>query len=197
MKTDTYFTYLENYVTALFNENPGTQYPYHNLAHTKKVVAHCEEMSLYYLLTENDHIILITAAWFHDTGHLFTSIAMHETESIHQLYKFTKTQGVPEADTRKTEDCISSTRVNQKPVSLLEQILCDADLYHLGTDEFSQTDELVKKEMEMRTGMNTRHWKEKSLLFLENHHFYTEYCQLKLNGGKQANIRKLKRELGY
>lgn len=185
----------EFYVTDLFLDHPDKQYPYHNLDHTRKVVARCKEIGEHYSISENDKLVLYTAAWFHDVGHLFTSIELHETESVSRMYDFIKGFPVSAEEAKKIENCILSTRVYQKPSTLLEEVLCDADLYHLGTNEFFQTDEQVKREMEIRTGINTHNWKERSLVFLQTHSFYTSYCREKLNPGKEANIRRLKQEL--
>ncbi len=36
------------------------------------VVKRTEEIAGHYYISEDDMLILFTAAWFHDTGHLFT-----------------------------------------------------------------------------------------------------------------------------
>jgi hypothetical protein len=36
----------------------------------------------------------------------------------------------------------------QKPFTLIEKIICDADLYHLGTNKFKKLSALLKQERE-------------------------------------------------
>ena len=192
MQIDQYLNYLEIHATNLFLENVERQYPYHNLAHTRKVVARAREISEHYSLTDAQNLILYTAAWFHDIGHLFTTIDGHEIESVIRMYDFIKGLPISSDDAKQIENCILSTRVNQKPVTFLEEILCDADLYHLGTPEFAQTDNQVKEELEMRLGITMDNWKQKSLAFLLQHEFYTSYCREQLGKGKLHNIQSLK-----
>jgi predicted metal-dependent HD superfamily phosphohydrolase len=86
-------------------------------------------------------------------------------------------------------NCILATKFPSHPANLLEQIICDADTYHLGTDLFRQTDPLVRKEMAQRFGdMPAVNWKQKTLAFLRQHVFFTDYCQALLNKKKQENI---------
>jgi predicted metal-dependent HD superfamily phosphohydrolase len=52
----------------------------------------------------------------------------------------------------KVKACILATEMPQKPVGLLQEIICDADLFHLGTEDFSDRSKLVRKEI--RKGKN-------------------------------------------
>ena len=45
--------------------------------------------------------------------------------------------------------CILATKLPQMPDGLLQEMLCDADLYHLGTLDFFACDVLMKKETEL------------------------------------------------
>jgi hypothetical protein len=85
--------------------------------------------------------------------------------------------------------CILATKMPSHPTDLFEQILCDADTYHLGTDQFMQSDPLVHKEMILRFGpMTDESWRQKTLAFMRQHVFFTDYCQTLLNKKKQENI---------
>jgi HD superfamily phosphodiesterase len=187
-----YLQETEEYVTWLFTDQPKSYLVFHNLDHTGKVVLHCREMAAWYSLNEPDELILYTAAWFHDTGHLFAPMALHEEESVKIMMTFLRNKNMKEEDILKAEQCILSTRIPQQPKTLLEKILCDADLYQLGTEEFKVTDKLVKQEMELRTNTKIKNWIEGSIKFLENHDYFTGYCQQLLRSGKEKNIRYLK-----
>ena len=56
---------------------------------------------------------------------------------------FLQENGADAALIEKVTSCINATKMPQSPGSLIEQILCDADLAHLGTDEFSAKNELL------------------------------------------------------
>jgi HD superfamily phosphodiesterase len=190
--SELYIKEVEAHVKQLFHAYQESYLVYHNLSHTKKVVEHCGEIAAWYSLKEHDEIILYTAAWFHDTGHLFASASSHETESIVLLKIFLKDRDMPASDILDIEKCILSTRLPQQPTSLLEKILCDADLYHLGTEEFKITDTKVRREIELRNNTKIKNWKESSISFLESHEFFTDYCRQRLKEGKEKNILFLK-----
>src|SRR5258705_3613135 len=78
----------EEFVTALYEKNQQEALVYHNLQHTRNVLARAKEIASQYDLSEKDQVILYTAVWFHDTGHLFVEPAMHEVKSIELMKTF-------------------------------------------------------------------------------------------------------------
>jgi HD superfamily phosphodiesterase len=173
-------------VTRIYNSPKVMHYPYHNLAHTESVVRHSKEMANYYELNKPDHFMLAVSAWFHDIGHLYGEMKDHEERSVGIMRQYMA--GVPPEMADVISRCILATKLPSRPATLLEEILCDADTYHLGTHFFRQTDILVEKEVEMRTGKPFRDWHRKSLAFLQQHSFFTTYCRNLLDKGKQENI---------
>lgn len=184
------------FVTDLFEKNNTDNLIYHNLKHTQKVVAHCNEISEHYVLDDEEHENLIVAAWLHDTGHLFTEPEVHEEKGTEVADQFAKENFLSDEKLQKIKDYIMVTKMPRKPQNIVEQIICDADTYNLGTKEFKETNKKVKREMQMR-GMdfNKEEWRKMTLALLEKHEFYTPYAQQKLNAGKQANIQKLREKL--
>ena len=69
------------YVSAIFGEHIKPAFIYHNLDHTKHVVERTLEIATYYRLSANERFILLAAAWFHDTGQLFTGPENHEQQT--------------------------------------------------------------------------------------------------------------------
>src|SRR5215813_12712645 len=57
-------------------------YPYHNIVHTRGVVAHAQEIAAFYALGREEVFILDSAAWFHDIGHLYGEIDGHEERGV-------------------------------------------------------------------------------------------------------------------
>lgn len=177
-------------VVIKINESPDLiHYPYHNLDHTQSVVAHVQEIGSFYLLNEKDLFIVTAAAWFHDIGHLYGVMQGHEARGVLIMEQYL--QDVPQEVTTLIGECIMATQFSYQPRNLREEIICDADTYHFGTSVFRQTDVLVHKEMEIRTGKTFPHWAQQSLQLLKTHIFYTGYCKRKLEDGKKQNIRWL------
>src|SRR5258708_4619550 len=89
MDSNLIYKQAETYVENLFEKNNNDKLLYHNLEHTRKVVERCKEIAAHYNITEKQMLILYIAAWFHDTGHLFTAgFKGHEEKSVEVIQKF-------------------------------------------------------------------------------------------------------------
>lgn len=179
-------------VTLLFQQYHSPRLVYHNLEHTQKVVARAEEIGAHYPLSEDDSFILYAAAWWHDTGQLFAEPAVHEEKSVALVSEFfSQHRGAPPQIIAAIERAILATKLPQTPCSLVEEILCDADTYHLGTEEFQRTNALVHQELVLRLRKAPHDWVAASLNLLTEHSFHTAYCREHLTTGKERNITSL------
>ena len=73
---------VQTYVEALYNKFQCDELSYHNLGHTQKVVQRSNEIYKAYFIDETDIFILLSLAWFHDTGHLFGTPLNHEERGV-------------------------------------------------------------------------------------------------------------------
>ncbi|WP_147206214.1 hypothetical protein [Segetibacter aerophilus] len=69
---------IQNYIESLFNQSEADFLMYHNLEHTKFVVAKTQEIGADHTLDKTDFLILSASAWFHDAGHLTGGLKFHE-----------------------------------------------------------------------------------------------------------------------
>jgi HD superfamily phosphodiesterase len=189
---------VSSYVSNLFTTDARNHLYliYHNLSHTVNVVAKTEQIASFYKLDNIEHYILLTAAWFHDCGHLNGPPLGHEARSVLMLEEFMGDSSVNDPVISQIANCILSTKIPNDPANLLEEILCDSDLFHLGTSEFSVADLQVKQEYELRTNMVMPDWDQNSLAFLLNHRYYTRYCRDLLDRGKAENINRQIQKIG-
>lgn len=188
---------VQGFVTELYEKNQTDSLVFHNLRHTEAVVEHTKEIAQQYQLSEQEQFVLYSAAWFHDTGHLFVDPANHEIKSVELMRDFLSKYTEDEELLRGIGECILSTRMPRNPQTLLQQIICDADTYHLGTKEFRTTNKQIKKEYDQRKiPAPPGGWKKASLSFIESHTFYTDYSKTLLDEGKKQNIEKLKKKMG-
>jgi predicted metal-dependent HD superfamily phosphohydrolase len=183
------------FVTELFSMRNLPFLIYHNFQHTESVVDHANEIAIHYAINDPEKFCLITAAWFHDTGHLFNELAEHEQTGADLMTSFLKSFFIEEDLIWKISDCIMSTRIPSDPKTMIDKILCDADTYHFGTKDFRTTDPKVYEEMEARLHVQMGNKIYKSIHLLESHRFFTDYCQDLLNKGKEENIAFLKHAL--
>ncbi len=104
------------------------------------------------------------------------------------MEKYFENSAIDAATLAEVADCIMQTKLPAKPETFVARILCDADIYHSGTEYFLLTNELVKKEIELRNNIELKNWKKISLSFLGTQHFFTSYCRDLLEEGKRKNI---------
>ena len=185
---------VKHYVRSFFDSHADEGLLYHNRTHTEKVVEAAIAIGQHYQLDEKDFFIVNVAAWFHDLGYYKGGSTGHEEKGAEMAESFLTGTGVDVAVIEAVRDCILATRLPQKPTNLLEEIVCDADLFHLGSDEFAERNKLLRKEIEAlhHKKISKDQWRKDSIRFLESHHYHTDYCQLLLNEQQQANLDKLK-----
>ena len=184
------------FVTKLFRERLPGWIRYHDLAHTSEVVAATKEIGTGSRLNENQMEVVLIAAWLHDTG--YTVLAKgHEEVSVEIATEFLRGIGYPERGIARVTGCIRATRVPQRPRTLMERVLADADLVSLGKRSFFRLNDRLKLEIELREGviLEDRLWLRRSHRFLKNHRFHTPYGRGKIEKGRLANVAKLKRML--
>lgn len=187
---------VKTHILEYFATHQDPKLVYHNLAHTLSVVNDTMQIANHYQLDEKDFFIVVTAAWFHDTGY-FEDPNYHEQKSADLAVAFLKTIKVDSDTTDQVVKAILSTKMPQKPTNLIENIICDGDLFHLGTEDFREKGKLMHKEVEFlyTIHISKKEWLKKDLLFLESHQYHTDYCNLLLNDQKLKNIEKLKSRL--
>jgi predicted metal-dependent HD superfamily phosphohydrolase len=187
----------ESYVKALFKQHNHENLVFHNLEHTESVVERAQEIASHYQLPDKELLELSIAAWFHDTGHLVVDPSGHEQKSVELMEAFLKSRTDDEELINNVAGLIRITKFPPTPQSLPEMIICDADTYHFGLDDFKQTNKAMKKELVLRN-MNTMvlDWERNSLELLKKHQFFTAYCIDLLQNGKEKNIRRLIKKIG-
>ncbi len=117
---------------------------------------------------------------------------VHEETSVQFMKDFFYCKPIEQDTISDIAKCIMATKMPVTPTNLLEEIICDADTWHLGTKDFYRLDAMVWKELELRLTKCIENQVEKSLQFLESHRFYTSYCMGLLSAGKTKNIELLK-----
>ncbi|TWR29195.1 phosphohydrolase [Mucilaginibacter pallidiroseus] len=183
---------VKEYVNAYYKNHNDDRLVYHCKDHTEDVVKASVKIGNHYQLNDHDFFVVQAAAWFHDLGYMI-DVNDHETESSKLAETFLKQHGVEEPVINDVKDCIMATRMPQQPKNLLQSILCDADLFHLGTDDFAKKDKRLFKEFKLLQSIDLtkNEWRRKSIQFLQSHRYHTDYCQVLLNSGKEANIKAL------
>jgi len=184
---------VKQHVIRYFKTKGDQKLAYHNLAHTESVVSNAGQIARHYRLGEKDFFIVLTAAWFHDTGYFTGGAEDHELRGADIAVKFLREIQVDEEVIQMVRQCILATRMPQSPGSLIEQIVCDADLFHFGTDEFAERNKLMRREAESRLGtkITKSDWRKSTIRFMEAHHFQTDYGRNLLEDKKKQNLKDI------
>src|SRR3954454_21255719 len=165
---------------------------YHNNSHIEYTVSAATQIANHYRLDDKDFFIVIAAAWFHDIGYL-EGAKGHEERSANEAGQYLLTLQVDNAVSEAVKRCILATRMPQQPNGLLEQIICDADLFHLGTDDFAEKNKLLRQEYNAthNVNMSKEEWRAKTIKLMQAHHYHTDYCRILLDAKKAENLELL------
>lgn len=170
--------------------------PFHNIQHTRDVVTATEEIGNHIDLTEDEMESALIAAWLHDIGYV-NGKGDHERNAADKARELLSSWGVSHKKILEITEAILATKVPQQPRSLVSKVLCDADLYHLSTEECARQSEKLRDEW-MRAEkkiMSDDEWVAHNLAFLENHRYHTAYGQTVLQEGKKRNIKKIRKRM--
>jgi len=176
-------------------ENPALRF--HNIKHTREVVHAARLLADYFQLDKEGEFIVLAAAWFHDAG-FRNDAERHEEESMELAEDYLINAHVPAGVIRQITDCIFSTRLPQHPVTLFAKILCDADLYYLGTTQCYKNEMRLLKEYNATYRLNHNNklaWLKSSLQQLCGHKYYTDYFQQTLRHNLLKNIVVIKEKI--
>lgn len=187
---------VKEFIGRTFREKGSSDAHYHNFTHTAEVAKVAEEIADAMGITDNDKEALLIAAWFHDIGHT-EKCERHEDIGIAMARKFLQENNYPSDGIEKVVSLIDATRMPRNPKSVPEEIICDADLHHLGTDKFDVKGELFKNELEALncSKIPEKEWITNNLKFFREHKFYTDYAKQRFETQKNINYIKIQKKL--
>lgn len=185
----------ENFVTKYIHENDNPDLLYHNLFHTQHIVSVTNKIAKHCALKDKEFFIVITAAWFLHSGY-YKDILHPEEASAKMAEDFLKNSGVEEESIHSIKKCILATKIPKTPGTLLEEIICDANSFYIGSEKFSGYNKLKRKEFELRnrTNIDKDDWIKSTIQLFEGHQYYTDYAKEHLNKNKMENLQQLKKK---
>lgn len=187
---------IQKYVEDFFSNHMTGKFPYHRLEHTQNVVNAASLIGQNSELSTDMLNEVLVASWFHDLGYHKGS-KDHELESVRILNEFFEGRGFSPDKLAKISDCIMATKMPTNPRGLQEEIMADADLFHLSTQVYFEEAGKMKKEYESMMGgpMTEKVWIEKNIEFFKSHRYFTKYGIKELEPGKSQNLKAIKKSL--
>ena len=177
-------------ISKLENELPK-HVLYHNVQHTKSVIENAVFIANREKCTDKEIALLKTAALLHDIGFIQTHVNHEELGcdfAIQTLPEF----GYLADEVAEICQMIRATKMPQSPKNRLSEMLCDADLYYLGTNDYEDlAAKLFLESTANGTLKTTEDWTEVQIHFLNGHNYYTKTAFEEQNKRKLENKQKL------
>ncbi len=185
----------EQHLTDFFQKKIGAEYVFHDFNHTLGVLDAVVEIGSGNNLDDRELHLLKLAAWFHDSGY-DQGPEGHEERSCHYAVSFLSRFDLTDQDLDLITRCIMATRLPFKPKDLLEEIICDADLSHLGKQSYWDRTSRLRQELLLTRGkmMAEHEWVQFELDFMNNHRYFTTVAEELYNGRKLKHIKQLRKQ---
>lgn len=165
---------------------------YHSVTHTRDVISACAASADREGLTEEDKVLLLSAAVLHDSGFLNTT-KDHELEGVSIAEKVLPTYGYTAEHIQRISDMIMATKIPQSPLDKLGRMICDADLDYLGREDFYKIGATLFTELKAHSVLETeKEWDALQIKFLSSHTFQTDWSVRVREPVKQKYLEELK-----
>ena len=168
---------------------------YHAVIHTVSIIRNCRKIAQAEGVEGIDLQLLITAAAYHDSGFLECydrneALGCKIAQQALTEYDFTKEQ------INRICGMIMATQPPQSPNNKLEMILCDADLFYLGGDQYEDIAESLFEELQLHgKDMSSREWLEMQVHSLQEHQYFTQFAKTTRGPRKQEILARLRTSL--
>ena len=184
----------EAHVRAYIGREVGAEYVYHDLTHTLLVVEAARQLGPLEGIGQEDQQLLELAAWFHDTGYA-RGLEGHELRSCINAKAFLRPRGLNDEQLDRICNAIAATRMPQRPDTFLGQLLCDADMSHLGTKEYWQQCNRVRQELLLTRGIGLEEpeWVDFEISFLNKHRYFTGAATDLFGKKKRKHLKQLRK----
>lgn len=187
------FNDLEDKVLNFLQEKLPEHLYYHDYRHTIDVVNQAELIGYGEGVSDEQILLLKTAALFHDTGHTISSPG-HEELSCDIAREWLRDYNYSDSQIEQICDVIMATKMPPNPKTLLQRIICDSDLDYLGRTDFIPTSNALFKELEAQGIMSDiNEWNKLQVKFLSDHQFYTKTSVRLREVNKQAQIERIEK----
>jgi HD superfamily phosphodiesterase len=188
---------LKKFMLAKLKTELSEKLTYHGVNHTIYVLKSCDHYIKRMRIPAADAYLLRTAAIMHDAGYIWT-FDHHEDESIKYSRNILPGWNYSDAEIEIIAGMIEATKIPQKPLTVLEQIIGDADLDYLGTDYFYKIgDKLYKELLAFNKITNEEQWDQLQVKFLRNHQFHTSFAKKHREPVKQKYLNEIIEKWGW
>jgi len=184
---------LQSFILEKLRKELPQWLTYHNAEHTELVIKYSIQLGEAENLTEYELMLLHTAAIMHDTGFLIAS-KNHEELSCDLARKYLPQFNYDDNKIDEVCQLIMTTKLPQSPFNNLSNILCDADLYYIGTEDYQVFASRLFRELKHQDETLTDDaWFTQQRAFLKSHSYFSATAKHELDDKKKANAKRLRR----
>lgn len=170
---------------------------YHGQHHTIDVFNAALKIAKEENLSAEEIKLLRIAVLYHDAGFI-SHYKNHEEKGCEMARKDLPEFGYTKEEIDTICGLIMSTKIPQSPHTLLEKIICDADLDYLGRSDFHKISNTLLQEMKIYLKLdNEREWYKIQKNFLERHRYHTSYGRKKREPRKQEHLKEICRLVSF
>jgi predicted metal-dependent HD superfamily phosphohydrolase len=168
---------------------------FHNLAHTIRVLEAVRKMIAHYVLDDKNSFIVSAAAWLYDLNIIDSKTGSFEVQKTDHYDGVLKSANIDEEHILEIQNCLSAALSIRQPVSLNEKILCDACSFDLGSSYFTFYNKFLQRETEAfsQEKIKGTDWRSRTISKLQQHTYFTDYCQSLLDKPKAFNLQNMLR----
>lgn len=185
------FKEVEQHIIGVLKKELPHDLYYHGLHHTMDVLRSAEMIGKEEKLTADEMLVLKIAVLYHDAG--FTKVYRnHEEVGCEMAKRDLPKFGFNEKEIEGICGMIMATKIPQTPHNKLEQVIADADLEYLGTDDFEKIGRTLFEEIKIYLNVESeRQWNIIQMNFLKSHHYFTEFCKKNREAAKNHNLARI------
>lgn len=185
----------ERHIINILENELSPNLHYHSINHTKDVTAAVERLALMEGITDEDLFLLKSAATYHDAGFV-EQYDSNEEIGMRMAREILPKYGYSQEQIDVIDGLIKATEIPQSPKTLLEQIMCDADLDYLGRDDFHDIASLLRRELREHGKIDSdRMWDEIQVKFLTAHTYFTKSAISTRQVKKMRHLAEIKEKL--
>ncbi len=169
------FDDLEEHIMNILEDSLPRNLFYHNLKHTIDVTVQVELIGRGECITDEELLLLKTAALFHDAGFTRT-YKDHEEAGVEMAKEILPDYDYTPEQIKTIEEIIMVTKLPPEPKNHLQEIICDADLDYLGRVDFIPVSGNLFRELTEHKIIedDINKWNQIQIGFIEKHSYFTD-----------------------
>ena len=177
-------------------DNVSPRCRYHCPQHTMLVLDNARRFAAVYPDISPVHrLCLLTAALFHDAGYAETYFN-NEPAAAKLAGEMLPDYGYSPENIMLIQSLILATELFHEPQNLLEKILKDADMGHIGTPDYLEKSRLLKEEHDFFVKKTSlKEWFSNEINFLSGHRFHQPWLEAERRPHRDKAIAELQNDL--